>query len=103
VFLRVVLILAFTLVYSYAPCESYTVKTGDTLTTVFKNILSYEEIMDVHSTLKKLEPSFVLKPGMSMELLEDEIILRLSSVRDIRLFRNEGQILVNMVEYEEEL
>lgn len=78
---------------------TYEVKRGDTLISIFKDIYTYEEIIQIDKILKTDYPEYRLLTGQKITFLEDKVKLKYSINKNFIIQKNEGKITVTAEEF----
>lgn len=83
--------------------EPYMVKQGDTLSKILETKYTPLEITRVAAELKAAQPSFVLRPGMIVDIEEDSVSIQISVDKDAFIYKEDGIMNVSLMSYEWEI
>ncbi|MGA1845805.1 M23 family metallopeptidase [Deferribacter abyssi] len=86
------IIFLFYSIFSFA--NTLTVKNGDSIYSILNNKLTPKEILVLNKNLKKADPKFVLKKGISYTLQPSKMIIHDSFTKDIILDLNSLQVKI---------
>jgi len=78
---------------------TYEVKRGDTLISIFKDIYTYEEIIQIDKILKTDYPEYRLLTGQKISFLEDKVKLKYSINKNFIIQKDNGKISVTVEEF----